>query len=306
MVLNGGRDPRRPKEHRPVAAVDAHSIAGRGLLTPMIHRFCISHKKPLLPESWYDDCISLGDFQSDSVFHVRQLDRFWHEARPIAYGAAGTYVLPIAIERLSSAAELIEISSYRKRIFPSPEGIATKIRMRELSLGNLGKEAELSVSMPRADLEFLVPQPLYFENSIIGQYTLYHHRRDILDYTSLAIEMGVLDSNSASEFLAAKHFIPGGVEFGIYPKSWLIHALSRIELVSRQFIYRYGDRLRKYDMYQIRAVGFLSERLGSFLLVRHLMEKYSNSIPADIFGYGTVIVEGNSSYSEGLADRPRN
>jgi|SRR6516165_5619681 hypothetical protein len=271
----------------------------------MIHRFCISHEKPLLPESWYDDCIALGDFQSDSVFHVRQLDRFWHEARPIAYGAAGTYVLPIAIEKLSSTAKLVEISSYKKRILPSPEGVATKLRMRELSLENFGKEAELSVFLPRADLEFLVPQPLYLGNSIIGQYTLYHHRRDILDYTSIAIEMGVLDSDSASEFLAAKHFIPGGVEFGIYPKSWLIDALSRIERVGKQFIYRHGNRLKKYDLYQIRAVGFLSERLGSFLLIRHLMEKYSNNIPVDIFGHITVIVDGNSSYSEGLADQPR-
>jgi hypothetical protein len=276
----------------------------------MIHRFCISHKKPLLPECWYDDCISLGDFQSDSVFHVRQLDRFWHEARPIAYGAAGTYVLPIAIEKFSGAAEFIEISSYRKRLLPCPEGIESQSfgypTMRELSFENFGKEAVLSVFTPKANLEFLVAQPLYFENSIIGQYTLCHHRRDILDYTSLAIEMGVLDSNSASEFLAAKYFIPGGVEFGIYPKSWLVHTLSRIELVSRQFLERYGNRLKKYDTYQVRAVGFLSERLGSFLLIRHLMEKYSNNIPADIFGYMTVIVDGNSGYSIASTDRPRN
>lgn len=276
----------------------------------MIHRFCISHKKPLLPECWYDDCISLGDFQSDSVFHVRQLDRFWHEARPIAYGAAGTYVLPIAIEKFSSAAEFIEISSYRKRLLPCPEGIESQSfgypTMRELSFENFGKEAVLSVFTPKANLEFLVAQPLYFENSIIGQYTLCHHRRDILDYTSLAIEMGVLNSNSASEFLAAKHLIPGGVEFGIYPKSWLVHTLSRIELVSRKFLERYGNRLKKYDTYQVRAVGFLSERLGSFLLIRHLMEKYSNSIPADIFGYMTVIVDGNSGYSIASTDRPRN
>src|SRR6201999_4125720 len=113
----------------------------------MIHRFCISHKKPLLPESWYDDCISLGDFQSDSVFHVKQLDRFWHEARPIAYGAAGTHVLPVAIERFAGAAEFIEISSYRKRILPSPEGIDSPSypAMRELSSGNFGRETELSV-----------------------------------------------------------------------------------------------------------------------------------------------------------------
>ncbi len=274
----------------------------------MIHRYCISHKKPLLPESWYDDCISLGDFQSDSIFHVRQLDRFWHEARPIAYGAAGSHVLPIAIERFSSGAKLIEISSYRKRILPSPEGTESRLypTLRELDFENFGKEAELSVFIPRADLEFLVAQPLHFKKSVVGHYALVHHRRDILDYASLAVEMGVLDSNSASEFLAIKHFIPGGVELGIYPKSWLIHALSGIELVSRQFLNRYGNRLKKYDRYQIRAVGFLAERLGSFLLIRHLMETYSNNIPADIFGYKTVIVEDNSRYSAGLTDRPRN
>jgi hypothetical protein len=264
-----------------------------------------------LPESWYDDCISLGDFRSDSVSHIRQLDRFWHEARPIAYGAAGAYVLPIAIERFASAAKLIEISSYRKRILPSPVGIESRLypTMRELSLGNVVEGAELSVFMPNADLEFLVAEPLYFENSIIGQYADGHHRRDILDYTALAIEMGVLDSNSASKFLASKHFIPGGVELGIYPKSWLLQVLSRIEVISRQFLYRYGKRVKKYNNQQVRAVGFLSERLGSFLLIRHLMEKYSNKIPADIFGCMTVIVEGNSSYSHGLAeiaDRPRN
>lgn len=272
----------------------------------MIHRFCISHKKPVLPESWYDDCISLGDFQPDSVFHVRQLDRFWHEARPIAYGAAGTYVLPIAIERFSSDARLIEISNYRKRILPCSVGVEFPLNARALSFENFEKEAELSVFTPRADLEFLVGQPLYFGVSIIDQYAACHHRKDILDYTSLAIEMGVLDSNSASEFLAAKHFIPGGVELGIFPKSWIIHTLSRIELVGRQFLCRYGNRLKNYDTYQIRAVPFLSERLGSFLLIRHLMDKYSNNIPADIFGYMTVIMESDSSYAVGLADQPRN
>lgn len=269
----------------------------------MIHRFCISHQKPLLPESWYDDCISLGDFQSGSKFHIQQLDRFWHEARPLVYGAEGTYVLPIAIERSPSGAELIEISSYRKRILPSPAGVESKSHgnptMRELSLENLENGAELSVIIPRHGLEFLVAQPIYFESSIAGQYAAAHYRKDIIDYTSLALELGVLDSDSASEFLAATHLIPGGIQLGIYPKSWLIDTLSSIELVSRNFVRRNANRLKRYDTYQVRAVGFLSERLGSFLLIRHLMEKYSNNIPADIFGYMTVVVEGNSSYSIG-------
>lgn len=272
----------------------------------MIHRFCISHQKPLLPPSWYDDCISLGDFQSDSALHIGQLDRFWHEARPLVYGAEGTYVLPTAIERFSGGANLIEISSYRKRILASPEGIRSKSRgnpsMRELSVADLDKEGELAVFTPRDNLEFLVAQPLYFEQSVIGQYKLAHYRRDILDYASLAVELGVLDSESADDFLNAKHMIPGGVQLGIYPRSWLINSLSNIELVSRNFLRRNSKRLKRYNDYQVRAVGFLSERLGSFLLIRHLIERHSNRIPGDIFGYMTVMIEGDSSYSIGRSE----
>lgn len=216
--------------------------------------------------------------------------------------------MPVAIERFCSGADLIEISTYRKRTLPSPQGIESQIypTMRELSLENFEKEAELSAFGPSPGLEFLVAQPLHVKKTIIGNYAAVHHRRDIIDYASLAVEVGVLDSNSAAEFLAAEHFIPTGVELGIYPKAWLIDALSKIELVGRQFLNRYGTRVKDYNRFQIRAVGFLGERLGSHLLIRHLTETYSNDIPADIFGYMTTIVEGNSRYSAGLADRQRN
>lgn len=274
----------------------------------MIHRFCISHEKPLLPERWYDDCISLGDFQTDSSFHVRQLDHFWHNARPIAYGAAGVYVLPIAIERYCSNADLIEISSYRKRTLPFPKGRESRVypTMRELPLTDFENEAAVSEFTPRTGVEFLVAQPLHVKNSIIGNYAAVHHRRDILDYAALAVELDVLDANSASEFLAGKYFIPAGIELGIYPRPWIVEALSKIELVGRHFLNEYGARVERYNRFQIRAVGFLGERLGSFLLIRHLMDKYSNNIPADVFGYMTTIVDGSSGYSAGLADRQSN
>ncbi|MGV0607684.1 hypothetical protein [Mycolicibacterium sp. XJ1904] len=173
-----------------------------------------------------------------------------------------------------------------------------------MNLAGFEKTADLSVFIPSPEHGFLVAQPLHFKNSMLGHYSAVHHRRDILDYTSLAVEMGVLDSDSASEFLAAKHFVPGGVELGIYPNSYLSQTLPRIEAVSREFINRHADRLRGYNAFQIRAVGFLAERLGSFFLVRHLIETYSNNIPAAIFGHMTVIVEGDSGYSAGLTDRP--
>src|SRR5690349_13301734 len=109
----------------------------------MIHRFCISHTKPLLPESWYDDCIALGDYQTDSAFHVAELDQLWHEARPLAYGAAGTRVVPKAIERLSRTPDHIEICSYRKRLLPYLTGRESRLypTMRELSFESLNDES---------------------------------------------------------------------------------------------------------------------------------------------------------------------
>ncbi|OBI41721.1 hypothetical protein A5707_06945 [Mycobacterium kyorinense] len=273
----------------------------------MIHRYCVTHEKPLLPDSWYDTCIALGDFEPDSAFHVRQLDQFWHEARPIAYGAAGSHVLPIAIERSSDDAELTEMCAYRKRILPSPEGIESRIypTMRELSLNDFGRKADLAVFTPTAGHDFLVAQPMRLRKPVVDHYAAIHHRRDIVDYASLAVETGVLDADSASDFLAARYFIPGGVELGIFPTEWLVQVLSGIEIVGREFLNRHGDRLRKYNTFQIRAVGFLTERLGSYFLVRHLTRKYLNNIPAEIFGYMTVIVEDNGNYSAGLADRPK-
>ncbi|ODQ95678.1 hypothetical protein [Mycolicibacterium holsaticum] len=275
-------------------------------MLPMIRRYCITHEKPLLPESWYDECIALGGFRPDSALHVRNLDSFWHEARPVAFGAAGSYVLPIALEKVPGDVELVEISSYRKRILPFPEGTES-VRyptLRQLNCDRVEREAELATFTPRNGLTFLVSQPLYFKKSVKSHYATIHHRRDILDYTAIAVEMGVLDADSAAEFLAAKHFIPGGVELGIFPKRWLVQTLSAIEVVGRQFVQRYANRLRRYNTYQIRAVGFLSERLGSFFLIRQLMAEYSNNIPAEIFGHMTVMVEGKSGYSAGLAERP--
>jgi len=273
-------------------------------LAPTIHRFCITHTKPLIPETWYDDCIALGDYQPESVSHVSQLDRFWHEARPIAYGSAGTYTLPIAIEKFADTADLIEISYHRKRILLSPEGKAGRYYLsRELSVEECVQKTELpSVIAPRNDSGFLVSHPQYLPEMLMGLYASTHHFRDLLDYTSLAVEMGVLDDQSAKEFFTAKLVIAGGTEFGIFPKSWLIPTLSELERVGREFLCLYGNRIKTYNRYQVRAISFLSECLGSFLLIRHLLETFSNNIPADIFGYMTCVVEDGKPFDLGLAD----
>jgi hypothetical protein len=291
---------------RAATATTVDAIGSSSATSPTVHRFCITHTQPLIPECAYDDCIALGGYQPDSASHISRLDQFWHDARPIAYGAAGTHVLPIAIEKFAHDADLIEISLQRKRILLTPHGVASDAyqtsTIRELTVKECGANTELSsVIIPPNNSGFLVARPLYFDDLVIGQHARCFHCIDLLDYTSLAIEMGVLDNQSSVEFLIAKQFIPGGIEFGIFPKSWLVPALSQIEHVSREFLSRYGDRVRSYNQYQVRAVAFLSERLGSFMLLRHLSEMHPNGIPTDIFGYMTCIVEENSPYSLGVA-----
>jgi glycosyltransferase involved in cell wall biosynthesis len=274
-----------------------------------IHRFCLAHKEPLLPESWYDDCIALGSYQAHSVSHISKLDRYWHEARPIAFGAAGAYAVPAAIERFAEGAELIELSSQRKRVLLSPEGVGSQVyrtstaTIRELSTEECRARTDISpVIMPPNDSGFLVSHPRYYELPLSGLYNREFHFVDILDYTSIAIELGVLDNKSAAEFMAIQKIIPAGTELGIFPTSWLISALTKLEKVGREFLDRHGDRIRTYNIYQVRAVGFLSECLGSFLLLRHLAEQHSGNIPANVFGYMTCITEDGQPFQVGVAD----
>jgi hypothetical protein len=52
-----------------------------------------------------------------------------------------------------------------------------------------------------------------------------------------------------------------------------------------------------HDSYQVRAVGFLAERLDSYLLLQELRRRYTQGISRAIFGCLCVLVPEGSSYS---------
>jgi hypothetical protein len=72
--------------------------------------------------------------------------------------------------------------------------------------------------------------------------------------------------------------------------------------LGKAFLSRYQARVATYDAYQIRAVGFLSERLGSFFLMQELKKRYPQGIPPAIFGHLSVMTQDGQHYAIGLGD----
>lgn len=260
-------------------------------------RFCISHQQPLLPRGLYDICVALGTFNLDDPWHISRLDPYWHGRRPLAYGAAGSYALPKALARLGSALpSRITITSYRKCVSSHPLGkpSAAFSAVREVPLEESQTITADSLA-PVAGHEFLVTAPFEL-GSVLTQYGQAHMLQDLLDYASLAIEYEILSNAQTTEFLSGSTFIPGGCELGSFPAEFLRKSLSLLAFLGMHFLDRYADRVAQYDPYQVRALGFLSERLGSYLLLRELTRRYPAGIPNAVFGHMICLTSDGENY----------
>lgn len=264
--------------------------------------FCVTHEPPLAPEKLFDYTIGIGEYRPARGQHVSVLDPFWDRMRPFAYGAAGNYVIPRAIDLETLAAELTGIFSHRKIVVRSSIGReAIKYPVyREIS-------ASTALQLPadevrvRDGYDFLIGAPVKFPQGIVQQYAQMHYAIDLFDYLSIAVQMGVMTPHDVQEFTLDTHFIPGGCELGVYPTPWLYTMLTTLEELGRSFVTRFENRLRTYDGYQVRAVGFLAERLGSYFLLKELRRRYPQGIPRGLIGCLCVIVPAGIPYTGATA-----
>lgn len=258
--------------------------------------FCVTHEAPLVPDALADFVIGVGDYHPSRGAHVSALDPFWDKMRPYAYGAAGNYVIPNAID-IAGHTDFTGIFSHRKII------VRTQIGVRSpASDFYFDVEVDQAARLPREEIEprpgfdFLIGFPMKCKQSIVAQYIEDHHGIDLFDYVSMAVELGVLPLDAVQAFSTEQIFIPGGCESGIYPTAWVRPVLEGLAKVGREFVTRRGARILTYNRYQVRAVGFLAERLGSYLLLTELRKRYPSQLPADLCGHLCVIVPPGGSY----------
>ena len=267
-----------------------------------LRTFCVSHKAPLLPAQSVDFIIGLGDYAPECGAHISSLSEFWDGMREVAYGAAGNYAIPHAIERLTPTTELTGVFSHRKFIMRSRVGreAARYPVFREIPLAEASGVLRDEL-LPLSEREFLIGAPLSFPQGLIGQFIDKHKAIDLYEYLTIAREVGILSDDEVQSFSKEKVFFPGGCELGVYPTVWLYETLRKLELVGRVFLSRAAARIRAYDSYQVRAVGFLAERLGSFLLLKELRARYPKGVPREVLGHLYVVIEEGQVYSPATA-----
>ena len=263
--------------------------------------YCVSHAEPLVPNPLYDYAIGLGSYRPKRGAHVSELDTFWHESRPVAFGAAGNYCIPIAARRRHSAA-VIGIFSHRKIVLQNVYGAPSGSKFwRDLEVSD-GRAISRAEAGPRDGYEFLVIQPVLCPDGMGKQYAEEHHEVDFHDYLSIAHQIGILDTKDLSQLPLESMFFPGGCELGFYPTEWIVPALEKLALVGKEFIQRHGDRIATYDNFQVRAVGFLAERLGSYLLLRELQRRFPDRLPGQLIGNAYSLTQKGGTYTAAFVD----
>lgn len=215
----------------------------------------------------------MGDSQNEGSVNLRDHAPEWVPHHPILGSLAGLFALKNYVLLHHPTAKQIGVCQYRKFISRSEIGVSAAnyqvmnvVSRQEVSTLPL---AELMLPTPGAD--FLLGKPCTFGTppkrmGYLEQYNSVHPIEDLLRFTALAVELGVLTRTEVMSFLNQTTFLPGGIELGVYPAAFWVESVNAIEKVIRACVVRHP---KKRPGYQARAWAFCAERLGSYMLLRH-------------------------------------
>lgn len=265
----------------------------------MINTFCIAHKKIVIPltdeikiiwlcEKFYEENYNVNTSTKNIYFISDISDDFdsWHN---FLGGSSGAFAAEkiinesINLDKGWHYTDKISIIQYRKFISPVPMGAPSNVypgmyiihpdKINNINICNLQREVKN---------DFLLSQPVNIGGTY-ANYSACHYPSDLLRYLAIAIELNIISKQDSIEFITFPILIPGGIEFGIYPIPVFIEVIGKLRLVCMEFLKNHRPVSMKPE--QRRALAFCNERLGSYLLFKHLQEKYLGVLPADIFGY---------------------
>jgi hypothetical protein len=180
----------------------------------------------------------------------------------------GEYATLFAVRRLleearergeSSGDDMVGISHYRRFAVTRPTGKSSYVygAVTPREFARLPRE----LFVPKTGT-VLFPSPVRVGPTVLGQFAQYHHTRDLLHFMALAIDLGIVTNEQATEWLAGQVLVPAAA-IGVYPEDWLVRTLTDLETVVDAFE---STAAVPRDGYQRRTVAFCLERLHGLLL----------------------------------------
>ena len=190
--------------------------------------------------------------------------------------------------------KLITICQYRRFVFNKKLGKqsvampwCTVLKYKEMKSLNVTNEY-----LPLAGNAYLLGSAIQMP-SILQQYAEIHYIRDILQFTSTLIDLGILTNKDAFQFLNSKYLIPSP-SCGTFPLGCFIEIFEVLELAAIAF---WSNGYKSYDdPYQSRVVSFLLERLNSFLLISYISKRSLNL--NNLLGFTTMVTPENSDAAD--------
>jgi hypothetical protein len=241
--------------------------------SPELLYVCFTHVPPPYTFPSYVSTLYLGEAQGPGKANLRDLAPEWEPYHPQLGSLAGCFALKNYLVENRLQVRHVGMSQYRKfvsntRISGVP---AANYPAMDVVSRRMLENAALRDLMLPGEREFLIARPGTVAGGYYRQYTRAHVPEDFLRFTSEAVELGVLSGDEVMPLFTSDAFMPGGIELGVFPTEFWIRAISSIEMVVRACVKRYPARRTGY---QTRNWAFCAERLGSFLLLKHLTTNY--------------------------------
>lgn len=216
----------------------------------------------------------MGDAQGPGKANLRDIAPEWLPYHPQLGAVAGSFALKNYIVQNHLQVKQIGICQYRK--FVATRRLSATAAANYPVMDMVGRQAlestDLAQVMAPAGRDFLFGQLCRLQGGYFNQYRDVHVAEDFLLFTAVTIELGVLGRHEVMPFFSEEIFVPGGIELGVFPADFWVNAISQVEAVVRTCFERHPI---KREGYQARVWAFCAERLGSYLLLRHLVSKYA-------------------------------
>ncbi len=235
---------------------------------------CLTHVPLWVNYPPFVEPIYMGQAQEKGKLNLRDLAPEWEPYHSTLGGIVGNFALKNYIEQNFPNTSTVGICQYRKFVSHTRISRIEAPSYRSMDIVNkdiLQQDILKKIMLPNNE-EFLISHPLLFslfwkkKKDYFEQFSKAHNIKDLLRFTSIAAELGIIDKFEVEFFFREVIFIPGGIELGVFPTEFWINGITAMENVIRECI---RNNSKTHTYFQVRALSFCCERLGSYMLLKH-------------------------------------